>query len=109
MPAAFLLAWVGGELVGRASIRLQLDDYLTTAGGHIGYAVLPAHRRRGYATKILRQSLIIARAEGIDEALITCDVANEGSRRVIERCGGELESIVHDPKEGVDKRRYWVR
>lgn len=32
-----------------------------------------------------------------------------GSRVVIERCGGEFESVVLDPREGVEKRRYWIR
>lgn len=109
VPAAFLGAWVGDELVGRASIRFRFNDYLALAGGHIGYAVLPEHRRRGHATEILRQSLVIARAEGIGDVLVTCDVANVASQGVIERCGGELESVVHDPKEDVDKRRYWIR
>lgn len=109
VPAAFLLAWSGDQLVGRASIRLELNDYLATAGGHIGYAVLPEHRRRGHATEILRQSLIVARAAGIEDVLVTCAVDNVGSRAVIERCGGEFDSVVHDPKEGVEKRRYWIR
>jgi predicted acetyltransferase len=109
VPAAFLVAWVADEPVGRASIRFELNEYLAHAGGHIGYAVLPTHRRQGRATEILRQSLVIARAEGVDDVLVTCDVDNAASRRVIERCGGEFESTVHDPREHVEKRRYWIR
>src|SRR4051812_17233101 len=56
VPATFLVADVGGEIVGRASIRHELNDFLAREGGHIGYCVLAAHRRRGYATEILRQS-----------------------------------------------------
>ena len=63
-------------------------------GGHIGYAVRPAHRRRGYATEILRQSLIIARAVGVDRVLVTCDDTNVGSSAVIEACGGVLDDVV---------------
>ena len=109
VPAAFLLAWVDDQLVGRASVRFELNEYLASAGGHIGYAVLPEHRRRGHATEILRQCLVIARAGGVRDVLVTCAVDNVGSRTVIERCGGELESVVHDPQERVDKRRYWIR
>lgn len=109
MPAVFLVAWLGDEIVGRASIRLRLNEYLAHSGGHIGYAVLPEHRRRGHATEILRQSLVVARAEGIRDVLVTCAVDNAGSRAVIERCGGEFESTVHDPQENVEKRRYWIR
>jgi predicted acetyltransferase len=107
--AAFLVAWVAGEIVGRASVRFDLNEYLSEAGGHIGYAVLSQHRRRGYATDILRQSIVVARSEGVDEVLVTCDVDNVGSRLVIERCGGVFDGVVHDPKEQVDKRRYWIR
>ena len=57
-------------------------------GGHIGYAVRPAHRRRGYATEILRQSLIVARAGGVERALVTCDDDNVGSATVIEPTAG---------------------
>lgn len=107
--AAFLVAWVDDQIVGRSSIRFELNEYLATAGGHIGYAVLPQHRRKGHATEILRQSVVIARAEGVDDLLVTCSETNVGSRAVIEACGGDYESSVHDPKENVQKRRYWIR
>jgi predicted acetyltransferase len=57
VPQTFLAADVAGQLVGRASIRHGLNQFLAQWGGHIGYAVRPAFRRRGYATAILRQSL----------------------------------------------------
>jgi predicted acetyltransferase len=80
---------------------------LTSAGGHIGYCVLPRYRRRGYAAEILRQSLIIARAEGVDRVLVTCDEHNVGSATVVERAGGILEDVRRDPT-GVPRRRYWI-
>lgn len=108
VPSTFLLAEVDGEVVGRTSIRHELNEFLSTVGGHVGYAVVPAHRRRGHATEILRQSLVLARALGIDRALVTCDEGNVGSAAVIERCGGRLESVVDNPRGGPRRRRYWI-
>ncbi|MDQ6777308.1 MAG: GNAT family N-acetyltransferase [Actinomycetota bacterium] len=107
VPATFLVAEVDGVLVGRTSIRHELNDHLAAVGGHIGYGVRPGYRRRGYATEILRQSLIIARAEGVDRVLLTCEEGNGASAAVIERFGGVLEDVRID-EDGTRMRRYWI-
>jgi predicted acetyltransferase len=105
-----LVAELDGEIIGRASVRFELNEYLTERGGHIGYGVAPAHRRKGYATEILRQAIVVVRAEGVDPVLVTCDEDNVASRRTIERNGGVLESIA-PPNYGEleSVRRYWIR
>ncbi len=108
VPSTFLFAHAEGHLVGRASVRHRLNPWLERWGGHIGYAVRPAFRRRGYATEVLRQSLVVARSVGVELALVTCDVDNVGSAAVIERCGGVLEGIVDGEPGETPKRRYWV-
>ncbi len=107
VPATFLVADVGGEIVGRASIWHELNAFLAREGGHVGYCVLRDHRRRGHATEILRQSLVVARAVGLDNVLVTCDDDNVASRKVIERCGGRLDSVVQG-ESGAPLRRYWI-
>ena len=102
-----LVAEVDGVIVGRASLRYDLDEFLAHEGGHVGYCVLPARRRRGYATEILRQSVEIARVNGVDRILVTCDDDNVASAGVIERGGGVYESTV-EGRGGVPKRRYWI-
>jgi predicted acetyltransferase len=106
VAATWLLAVVDGVVVGRSSIRFELNASLLVEGGHIGYAVRPNHRRRGHGTEILRQSLVVARAGGVTRALVTCDDDNLGSRQVIEANGGVLENIVD--MGGVPLRRYWI-
>ncbi|WP_237565565.1 GNAT family N-acetyltransferase [Ornithinimicrobium cavernae] len=108
VPATFLLAVVGDDLVGRVSVRHELNDFLLAVGGHVGYGVRPGRRRRGHATEILRQSLEMLRGLGLDRALVTCDDDNLGSIGTIEACGGVLEDIrPGDPGEAA-KRRYWI-
>ncbi|MGW4326005.1 GNAT family N-acetyltransferase [Nocardia sp. NPDC004573] len=107
VAATNLVAAVDNQIVGRTSIRHTLNDALRRRGGHIGYAVLAQYRRRGYGTAILRHSLTIARAIGIERILITCHDTNLASRRIIESCGGVFESV--EPcTDGILNRRYWI-
>lgn len=109
VASTFLLAFVGARIVGRVAIRHRLTPVLERIGGHIGYAVVAEFRRRGHATEILRQALVIAREElGLARVLVTCDDDNVGSIRVIERNGGVLENVVADPVLRAPKRRYWI-
>jgi predicted acetyltransferase len=104
----FLLAEMEGELVGRVSLRYELNERLAHKGGHIGYGVRPAFRRRGVASEILRQSIDRVRAAGVGRILVVCDDDNVGSAAVIERCGGVLESVVTPADGGAPFRRYWI-
>lgn len=108
VPNTFLVAEVDGVIVGRISIRHMLNEFLLREGGHIGYCVRPAYRRRGYATEMLRQGLIVARSLGIDRVLVTCDDNNAGSIAVIEACGGQLDAVVDVNHPPGKLRRYWI-
>ena len=109
VPSTFLFGFDESRIVGRVSIRHELNDFLVREGGHIGYVVVPEFRRRGYATAMLRRSLEIARRDlGIDRVLLTCDDDNVASIRTIEKNGGVLENVVTGPDLAKSKRRYWV-
>ena len=103
-----LVADVNGEIVGRASIRFELNEFFSSQGGHIGYYVRPEHRRRGYATEILRQSVIVARSEGVGPILMYCRDDNIGSSTAIERNGGLLDEKGISVEDKVTWRRYWI-
>ena len=81
-----------GEFCGTIGFRWQPG---TTALpphclGHIGYAVVPWKRRRGYATRALAALLEDVRSEGLEFVELTTGVSNVASRRVIESNGGVL-------------------
>ena len=105
---ANLAAVVGDDLVGRVSIRFELNDHLLFGPGHIGYHVIEHYRGRGHATEMLKEGLVLTRAEGIDVALVTCDVDNAASVSVISKCGGEFLDIVSSSVDGKPIKRFWV-
>ena len=70
--------------------------------------MIPAHRRRGYATEILRQSLIVIRSHGVDAVRLSCDIDNVGSATVIERCGGVLIDTIASSLDGKPIKRYVI-
>jgi predicted acetyltransferase len=92
----------GTTYLGTVIIRHHLTPALERGGGHLGYHIVPGHRRRGYATQMLAQALVVCQQLGLRQVLVTCAVDNLGSRRVIEANGGALDRIVDA------QARYWL-
>jgi predicted acetyltransferase len=104
-----LYGFVDGEIVGRVSVRHELNDFLLKRGGNVGYAVAPRFRRKGYATEMLRQGLLYCKKIGLDKVLITCENDNVPSCKIIEKNGGVFENYFLDENEQAIVRRYWVK
>ncbi|CAN5883003.1 GNAT family N-acetyltransferase [soil metagenome] len=85
--------WMWDEgFCGSIGLRWQTGTTALPAHclGHIGYAVVPWRRRRGYATRALALLLPEARQEGLDYVELTADPDNLPSQRVITANGGIL-------------------
>lgn len=105
LPGKVLWMW-DGAFCGSINFRHVpgTEDLPPYVSGHVGYAVVPAKRGRGYASEALRQMLPVASARGLARILVTCDPDNAASRRVIERCGG----VADGTERGGTKLRFWV-
>ena len=112
VPSTLLFAFDDqGQIVGRVSIRHELNALLLKVGGHVGYGVTPSRRRQGFASEILKQSLPYIRKElpHLEKILLTCDDSNLGSRKTIEKNGGVFENLYQESSTAEAKRRYWIK
>ena len=85
--------WIWDDaFCGRLSLRGQRGSAALPPHvlGHVGYAVVPWKRRRGYATEAVRAVLPYARAQGLTYVEVTTDPDNLASRKVITANGGVL-------------------
>lgn len=97
-----------GDIVGVSSLRHYLTPDLENRGGHIGYHIAPTHRKNGYGTELLKLTLEKAKELGLKRVLITCDVDNVGSNKIILNNGGVQEDDRFDEKSGKQFNRYWI-
>ena len=105
--------WVwDGEFCGTIGFRWQpgTEALPPTCLGHIGYAVVPWKRGRGYATRALRELLADAASTGLRYVEITTTPENVASRRVIEANSGALiEDFIAPPALGSGRHlRYRI-
>ena len=78
------------KIVGVGSVRHYLNEYLEKFGGHIGYSIRPTERKKGYGSKALKLLINQAKEMNIEKILITCNINNIGSKKVIENNNGKF-------------------
>ena len=97
-----------GHIYGAANIRHDLKGNLSNIGGHIGYAIRPSERGKGYGE--LQLNLLIEKLNemNIEKALITCRENNIASKKIIEKFIGIPDYLVPSMYEGIMEYRYWI-
>jgi predicted acetyltransferase len=106
--STFYLIDGDGKILGKSSFRHELNDFLRTIGGNIGYVIRQKDRRKGCGTEILRLTLEKAKQLGLHRVLVTCDEDNIASAKIIEKNGGVFENTFQQNEQAVPKRRYWI-
>jgi predicted acetyltransferase len=106
--------WIwDGEFCGSIGFRWQpgtpsLPPHVL---GHIGFAIVPWKREKGYATTALALMLEEARAEGLPYVELTSDRENRASQKVIVANGGILIERFQKPQQyglGQEGLRYRI-
>lgn len=92
------------EVVGVVRVR---HEEVSTAG-HIGYDISPSYRNKGYGTQILKLALAKAEEIGIKEAIVTCNIDNIASRKIIEKNNGKLLGTIFDEEENENLYKYSI-
>ncbi len=108
IPHTMLYGFLDGVIVGRCSVRHELNDFLRNFGGHLGYGVAPPFRRKGFGGQLFSAGRLHLKSLGVDRAFMTCGFDNFASRKMIEDAGGIFQDEVVDPSDQSLTRRYWV-
>jgi len=78
------------KIIGMIDLRHELNEFLKDFG-HSGYSVRPLERKKGFATEMLRQVLVVAKQVGLKQVQLSCEKDNVPSVKTIEKNGGIYE------------------
>lgn len=94
-------------LIGMIDIRHELNEFLASYGGHIGYGVRPSQRKKGCGAVLLRMALQHAASLGLTQVMLACDEENAASRATILKCGGLLNNTVRYQDQSI-VQVFWI-
>ncbi len=101
-----------GDYCGAISLRWQpgTTDLPPYCLGHVGYAVVPWKRRRGYATQALAGMLDVARSAGLPFVDLVTDTQNLASQSVALANGAVLvrEFVAPEAQGGFEARLFRI-
>ena len=108
VPSSTYLLVEDDTLIGIGDIRHHINHpILSVWGGHIGYSIDPLHRKKGYGKALLGLLLKEASKLEISEVLVTCDLTNKGSEKIILSNGGIFDKTISVEEKQI--HRYFIK
>ena len=95
-----------GTIYAQGDVRHYPSESLTRYEGYLGYGTVPDYRGMGFGTQMCRLLLEKARELGYNEVIITCNIENQASARIIEKNGGKLIEICYWQQQQSFMKRY---
>ncbi len=102
LPSAFLIAEMNGKLIGYTMARIErgLSHYSifhrAKKGHTVSVAIRPEYRRKGFATKLLKESIAAMIKHGANELFLEVRVSNIPAVNLYKSLGYEiLKEINH--------------
>ena len=94
---------------GEIHLRHRLNDKLLICGGTIGYGIRWSKRGLGYGKYMLKLGLDYCKnILDLKKVMITCNVENSASERVMLANGATFGEIVTNPEDGRLLKKYWI-
>jgi predicted acetyltransferase len=90
-------------VLGAIRCRHHSNRYIENVIGHVGYETKPSARGKGVAKFMLSwlQKNVLT-----DNIIITCEVDNIASQKVIESCGAKYINQIYSPEKNNDVKRF---
>jgi predicted acetyltransferase len=91
------------EIVGAIRYRHGTNEYIERVIGHVGYETKPTARGKGIAQLML--NWIQENVQQTD-IIVTCEINNIASRKIIERCNGKYINQIYSPEKNSAVLRF---
>lgn len=86
------------NIIGHISLRIGNMEKVVKYIGHIGYGIEEEYRGNKYSAKACNLIKQVAKENGLDSIIITCNPDNYASRNICEYIGANLIEIIDIPK-----------
>lgn len=86
------------EMIGHINLRIENTEKILKYIGHIGYGIDEQYRGNKFAAKACKLIKQVAKDNGLDSVIITCNTDNFASRKICENIGARFIEVIDIPE-----------